>query len=171
MARASGGAAPLILTLGLDGLSQERFDRLRRTHFPPERNHIPAHLTLLHRLPGDREAEIVADVEEVCERQARITPTGLLFLGRGVAYTLDSPDLEAVRGRLAEEWAPWLTAQDHQRFRPHVTVRNKVAPEKARALHEELRAEAPFEVRGESLKLWRYAGGPWEPAGTYPFGR
>jgi hypothetical protein len=49
---------PLILTLRMDDLSQQGFNRLREEHFPKARNFIPAHLTLFHKLPGDREREI-----------------------------------------------------------------------------------------------------------------
>jgi hypothetical protein len=44
---------PLIVTALMDAVAQERFDQLRRSHFPPERNHLDAHLTLFHRLPDD----------------------------------------------------------------------------------------------------------------------
>ncbi len=55
--------------------------------------------------------------------------------------------------------------------KPHVTVQNKVSPERARALREQLLATfSPFEVEGVGLSLWRYLGGPWEPVGTYRFG-
>ncbi len=167
-----GATAPLILTLALDEGARERFERLRRAHFPRERNVIPAHLTLFHHLPGDQEGAVVADIEEVCGRHGppRLTATAPLLLGRGVAYALDAPELAAVHAALARAWWPWLTAQDRQPFRPHVTVQNKVAPEQARALYERLRAEfVPFEVVGEGLHLWRYLGGPWRSVGTYQF--
>ena len=38
--------------------------------------------------------------------------TGVRSLGRGVAVTIASPGLAALRARLAREWAPWLTVQD-----------------------------------------------------------
>ncbi len=165
---------PRILTLWMDEESQARFDRLRRSFFPKTRNVIPAHLTLFHKLPGDREAKISADLSEVCGRHPPISlkATGLRFLGSGVAYELVSPELEEVRERLAERWEPWLGAQDRQRFKPHVTVQNKVPAEKARALYERLSASfLPFEVGAEGLLLWRYLGGPWEPVGEHRFGR
>jgi 2'-5' RNA ligase len=163
---------PLILTLGMDELSQQRFDRLREEHFPKERNFIPAHLTLFHKLPGDRESEIVATLEKLCIRQEpfSLMATGLVFMGRGVGYRLESPKLPAVREELANEWWPWLGAQDRQGFRPHVTVQNKVLPEKARALHRRLEETfAPFEVGAQELLLWRYLGGPWEALGVFGF--
>lgn len=49
---------PLILALKLEQPAFERLDALRRAYFPPERNVIPAHLTLFHALPGDQEAAI-----------------------------------------------------------------------------------------------------------------
>ncbi len=164
---------PLILTLRMDERSQERFDHLRELHFPPERNYLRAHLTLFHKLPGKRETEISAEIREVCREHEplTLTATGIRFLGRGVAYELSSPELASVRKELARGWEPWLGAQDRQGFKPHVTVQNKVSPERARALQRELQANFwPFEVAGIGLSLWRYLGGPWQPTGNYPFG-
>ena len=163
---------PLILTLRMDDLSQLYFDRLREEHFPKARNFIPAHLTLFHKLPGDREREISETLDDL-RRQQRplsLTAAGLVFMGRGVGYRLESPALQSVRRRLADAWWPWLGAQDRQGFRPHVTVQNKVPPDAARALHGRLEETfAPFEVGAEGLLLWRYLGGPWEPVGSYGF--
>lgn len=156
----------------MDEESQRLFDRLREAYFPPERNYLSAHLTLFHHLPADREGEVVEGIEEVCGRHGRIPlrASGLLFMGRGVAYKLEAPELVALRRRLARDWEPFLTNQDRQGPRPHVTVQNKVSPETARALHQHLQSSfSPFEVRGEGLLLWRYLGGPWEKAGEYPF--
>jgi 2'-5' RNA ligase len=164
---------PLILTLHMDESSREHFDRLRELHFPPERNYLNAHLTLFHQLPGEHEAEISTELREVCQEREPLTlsVTGLRFLGRGVAYELSSPQLLALRRELVRSWDPWLGAQDRQGFKPHITVQNKVSPEQARALHHELQVTfSPFEVGGLGLSLWRYLGGPWEPAGTYLFG-
>ncbi len=164
---------PLIVTLEMDGASQEMFGELRDRHFPPERNVVPAHLSLFNQLPGARESHISSDLEEMCRRQQPVSlvATELLFMGKGVAYRLESQGLASVRGALAERWEPWLGPQDRQGFRPHVTVQNKVSPERVRDLHARLsRTFSRFEVRGEGLLLWRYLGGPWEAAGTYPFG-
>ena len=165
-------AQPLILTLKMDDRSQELFDRLRERHFPRERNYLSAHLTLFHKLPGEHQAVISAELQDLCLHQTSFTldATGLRFLGRGVAYELVSQKLMTLRRGLAERWRPWLGAQDRQGFKPHVTVQNKVSPERARALHEQLQATfSTFEVEGLGLSLWRYLDGPWEPAGTYLF--
>lgn len=164
---------PLILTLRMDDFSQQGFDRLREEHFPKGRNFIPAHLTLFHKLPGAREREISQTLKDLCRQQDpfSLTATGLIFMGRGVGYRLESPTLQSVRSRLAGEWWPRLGAQDRRGFRPHVTVQNKVPPDEARALYRSLEeAFAPFEVAAEGLMLWRYLGGPWEPVGSYRFG-
>ena len=165
-------AQPLILTLQMDESSQERFDRLRELHFPPERNYLNAHLTLFHKLPGEREAEMSTDLREICREHEPLVlaVTGLRFLGRGVAYELSSPQVSALRRELAKRWEPWLGEQDRQGFKPHVTVQNKVSSERARVLHEQLQATfSPFEVEGLGLSLWHYLGGPWEPAASYLF--
>ncbi|WFT83637.1 MULTISPECIES: 2'-5' RNA ligase family protein [unclassified Methylobacterium] len=164
--------APLILTLDLDEAAFGRFDAERRTHFPAALNRIPAHVTLFHHLPGEEERGIVETLAGAAreEAPAAVAVTGLRFTGRGVAYALDAPAVAALRARLARAFAPWLTAQDRQGFRPHVTIQNKVAPEAARALHARLAADfAPFRVTGTGLLLWRYLGGPWEARGRFPF--
>jgi len=164
--------APLILTLGLDAASFARLDTLRRAHFPPERNHLPAHLTLFHALPGARMAEIVA---QLATASAGLPPPALHFdglrsLGRGVAFSVESPGLAGLRERLAAAWQEALTPQDRKPFRPHVTVQNKVAPEAAQSLLETLRQDfTPWDGYGEALLLWHYRGGPWEAAAQFPF--
>jgi 2'-5' RNA ligase len=129
-------------------------------------------VTLFHALPGDRLDAVRADLAAAARRPAfDVAVTGVRFLGRGVAYELASPELDRLRTALAREWAPWLTPQDRQRHRPHVTVQNKVAPEVARALHERLSASfVPDRVPARGLGLWRYLGGPWEPLAELPFG-
>ena len=164
---------PLILTLKIDDASQGMFDRLREEHFPKERNFIPAHLTLFHMFPGDGEYEISSTLQDLCRQRKpfSLTVTGLVFMGRGVGYRLESSTLPTVRKELADGWWPYLGAQDRKGFRPHVTVQNKVSPEVARDLHRRLEDSfSPFEVCAEGLLLWRYLGGPWEPVGSYGFG-
>ena len=81
------GPAPLILTLTLAAASQQFFDDLRRQHFPPRLNHLSAHLTLFHALPGAEEATIAAQLAELAASQPGPLPlqaTGVKFMGRGV---------------------------------------------------------------------------------------
>ncbi len=128
-------------------------------------------MTLFHALPGEREDAVRADLAAAAERPAfEVSVTGVRFLGRGVAYDLGSAELDRLRAALAGAWAPWLTPQDRQRHRAHVTVQNKVAPEVARALHARLSASfVPGAVTARGLGLWRYLGGPWEAVRAFPF--
>ncbi len=162
---------PLLLTLSLDLDAQLHFDALRRQHFPAHRNHVQAHVTLFHVLPPAAYDLLLADLREACRRNPfRMDVSGVRFLGRGVAYTLHSPDLAALRSDLASRWDGWLVPQDRQPFAPHITVQNKVDPHEARALHERLRAEhQPFPVQACGLSLWRYDGGPWSSLLVEPF--
>ena len=163
---------PLILTLMLDADTQDWLDALRRAHFPPERNLVPAHVTLFHALPGGELDSVLVALADECRGAApvevRIGPPR--FLGRGVALSVTAPAVEALRARLAARWRDRLSPQDRQGWRPHATVQNKVPAERARALHAELAASLPVrEGRAEGLLLWRYRGGPWEPAGRFGF--
>lgn len=166
--------APLILTLTLDEASQAFFDEQRQRYFPPKINYLSAHLTLFHALPGSEESTLIADLTEVAAAQPTslaMQATGLKFMGRGVMYALASPELPALHRRLQQQWQPWLSAQDQQGLRPHITVQNKVDPAVARALLAELEAGfQPFEAQGTGLALWAYRGGPWELRGVFPFG-
>ena len=91
---------PLIVTALLDEVAQERFDRLRREHFPPERNHLAAHLTLFHHLPDDPAVgaalAAAADRPEITARVRRVRG----WRG-GVAYDLAAPELTDLRAGLA----------------------------------------------------------------------
>ena len=168
-----GSDAPLILTLALHKVDQARFERLRRLHFPPDRNLIPAHVTLFHKLPGESLDDVRAAIDAAAAAQAPfpVQATGLRFIGRGCAYTLDAPPLLALRAGLARTWREWLTLQDQQGYRPHVTIQNKATPAAARMLFDAMQAGfAPFTVRAEGLSLWRYLGGPWQAVGQHPFG-
>jgi hypothetical protein len=98
--------------------------------------------------------------------------SGLIDLGGGVAYRVESANLEAIRAELAEQFHGCLTAQDASKWRPHVTIQNKVRREEATALLSRLSPEfraGPLRIRG--LELHRYLGGPWEFVGRWRFRR
>ncbi|TGE25019.1 2'-5' RNA ligase family protein [Hymenobacter aquaticus] len=165
-------APPLILTLALDEPASRFFNELRQAHFPPQRNFLAAHLTLFHHLPGPQQAEIEQQLAALAGAQPPLLlqVAGVQFLGQGVAYRLESEALESLHRRLQQQWWPQLTPQDQQKRRPHVTVQNKVRPEVARALHQELTASFnPFSATGTGLQLWAYRNGPWEWLRDFPF--
>lgn len=146
-------------------------DGLRRAHFPVERNKVPAHITLFHHLPPGVEAELLDRMAALCRGgapEARLT--GLLNLGGGVAFRVDSPGLEALRADLANAFQGLLIPQDAARPRFHITVQNKVSATRARALFDELQGlfrPRPLMISG--LAAWRYLDGPWEPIRAMPF--
>ena len=170
-------ARPIIVTLQLDAGTAAFFDRQREAHFPPAINYIGAHLTLFHNLPGGEIEAVVRSAARVCAGRAPFEASvcGLMKLGRGVAYRVEAPALSTLRADLAAAYEPWLIRQDRQRFRPHVTIQNKVAPEEALALYEQLSsAFEPFAATAEGLQFWFYEGGPnrpgtWAPAGALAF--
>lgn len=161
---------PLILTLQLDPAAFAFFNDLRQQHFPAAINYLDAHVTLFHHLPA---VPAVTDLlVTVTARQPVISleVTEVMKLGRGVAYRLQSRDLVQLQTYLKQQWQPWLTPQDRQGFRPHITVQNKVTPETANALFEKLTAAfQPFTATGIGLSLWEYRGGPWHKVQDYPF--
>ena len=164
-------AAPIIVTATPGDTDFGWLDAQRRTYFPPERNQLPAHLTMFHHLPPSIERELLAVLKEEVRTPAPAARlTGLINLGRGVAYRVESTGLADIRERLADRFAPLLTPQDATPWRPHITVQNKVAPEQARVLLAELQAAftpRPFAIAG--LAAHWYRGGPWELLASYRF--
>lgn len=164
--------SPLILTLELDAGLFAVLNKLRQAHFPPERNLIPAHVTLFHALPDAAIIQIRSDLTALaaCTAPFSIILPSVRFLGRGVALEVVSPELSALRRDLGRRWKDWLSAQDRQGYRPHVTIQNKVSAERARHLHAEL-ADDWQALHGwaTGLRLWHYRGGPWELADAVHF--
>ena len=167
----TAGTAPLIVTLLLEEVAQQRFDRLRAAHFPAARNHLAAHVTLFHALPGELRTEVRALLRTAADRPPfPVAVTGVRFLGRGVALDLDAPEITTLRSSVAAAFAAELTPQDRQWSRPHVTVQNKVEPAVARALHADLAAAfTPETVTARGLGLWHYLGGPWSLEAEFGF--
>ncbi|MCY7273054.1 MAG: 2'-5' RNA ligase family protein [Phormidesmis sp. CAN_BIN44] len=163
---------PLVLTLKLDSIAFEILNPLRQQHFPPKRNFLPAHVTLFHALPGDREPAIRETLQTLCDRTSvlPIRFPKVRSLGGGVAIEIESPGLIQLQHYLAQGWNDWLTKQDRQGYRPHVTIQNKVTADEARHLYDRLSSEwQPLNAHGEGLLLWHYKGGPWELAHEFDF--
>jgi len=145
--------------------------QLRRIHYPPERNRVPAHLTLFRQLPpslGDELARRLAAA--AAAPPPRATIAGIVDLGEGTALRVESEALAAIREDLADALQGLLTPQDLAPFRAHVTIQNKVDPREARALQRQLRATfepRPLAIR--ALASWRYLDGPWEPLKVHSF--
>lgn len=169
----AGEAAPVIVAAEFGKADFAWLDRLRRAHFPAERNVLPAHLTLFHHLPPALLPELDARLKAAMRAMARPSATigEPMLLGRGVALRVRCTPLEALRADLADIFTGSLTAQDAAGWRPHVTIQNKVEPSVARALHAALSAEfgqpRPLVLTG--LATHHYRGGPWEAIARYRF--
>ncbi|MFN3389247.1 MAG: 2'-5' RNA ligase family protein [Allosphingosinicella sp.] len=164
-------AAPLIVTATFGDGDNGWLQEMRRVHYPPERNRVPAHLTLFHHLPPAAEGEVarrLAGYAAAPPPRARIA--GVMDLGAGTALRVESEELEDIRYDLALALAGLLTPQDRAPWRPHVTVQNKVESRAAKRLQAALRATLeprPLAIRG--LALWRYRDGPWEAVKGWTF--
>jgi hypothetical protein len=166
----AGPVRPLIVSAVLAEPAQSALDALRARHFPPERNHLAAHVTVFHALPGERESLVADALAAAVEREAPAAVVGpARSLGRGVALRVEAPDVLGWRAAVVERWAGWLTPQDRGKRELHVTVQNKVTPEAARTLLHDLAARPIEHTRVVALALWIYDGGPWLPAGTFPY--
>ncbi|WP_083276595.1 2'-5' RNA ligase family protein [Sphingobium phenoxybenzoativorans] len=166
-----GNAAPIILTATMGAADFAWADTLRRAHFPAGRNKVPAHITLFHHLPPGLQRELMDRMAVICRGKAPAAQlAGLLNLGNGVAFRVESAGLDAIRAELADMFQGLLTPQDQAKPRFHITVQNKVSSDRARLAFNELNASfrpRPLVISG--LAAWRYMGGPWEPIRAMPF--
>lgn len=167
-------SGPLIVTAlfgpGDDGWLQQ----LRRDHYPPELNRVPAHLTLFRHLPPSLEAELSDRLAaETAARPPEAEIAGIMDLEEGTALRVESDDLDAIRESLADAFHGLLMPQDQASWQPHVTIQNKVASRDARQLQQRLGATfAPRPLAIRALASWRYReDGSWTPLKTHPFRR
>ncbi len=169
---ASITSAPFIITAELPPDLARWATTLRSAHFPAERNHLQAHVSLFHALPPSSEGEVKAALSQ----EARENPPvagyleGVMPLGKGTALRLASPAMIAIWQNLADRFHGLLIPQDLHRPQLHVTIQNKVSVKDAKALQAQLATSIeprPFRFKGLSLHIYR--GGPWEFVRTYSF--
>ena len=159
-----------ILTLRFDPMSQKHFEGMRQRYFPAARNLVPAHLTLFHALPALDEISSTLASTASRIQVFSLAVTGLRSLGRGVAYSLAAPEVDSLHRELSNSFAPYVTPQDQQKFKPHVVIQNKSTGEQAKALLALLQAGfQTFQVKAEGMDLWEYQNGPWELALHFDF--
>jgi 2'-5' RNA ligase superfamily len=128
-------------------------------------------MTLFRHLPPSLEAELRQRLSVYTAiPPPRAILAGIVDLGGGTAFRVESEQLEDIRDELAEAFRGMLTPQDMTPWRGHVTIQNKVEPKEARRLQQQLRVgfqQRPLEITG--LASWRYLGGPWQPIRTHAF--
>lgn len=161
----------LIVTAGLGVGDFAWLDAQRRAYFPPDRNQLSAHLTMFHALAPSLEAEVRGVLKTLTDAPPpRATIAGLINLGGGVAYRIDSAALTEIRAVIAAHFHGSLTAQDGQGWRPHVTIQNKVSAIEAKRTYDTLSRDfRPRPIAISGLELHRYLGGPWETLGRWSF--
>lgn len=164
-------AGALIVTAELGKADFAWLDALRRRHYPPDRNRVPAHLTLFRALPPSSEPEVRTSLARAASAAApRAQICGVMDLDSGVALRVASEELEYIREELSGEFHGLLSAQDVGRWTPHVTIQNKVEPREARALLRQAREELEPRALGiTGLQLIRYLDKEWEPLASYRF--
>ncbi len=163
---------PFIVTASLPPDIFVWADGLRREHFPPERNHLQAHVTLFHSFAPSLLEELKIILPQIAGEYAKVPAqiTGLMDLGKGTAIRLQSTGMLAIRSAIAEHFHGALTDQDLHEPRLHITIQNKVSKEEARALQASLEGQIEtrfFDFPG--LELHRYLGGPWEELRRFAF--
>ncbi len=157
-------ARPFIVTAALPHEIQSWAEGLRRAHYPAERNHLHAHVTLFHSFAPSLLEELKdflpSIAREFAPPQAAIT--GVMDLGSGTAIALESEPLLSLRALIAEHFHGSLTAQDLHEPRPHITIQNKVTKRTARALQAELAPQIDYHPFAfPALELHLYQDGPW----------
>ena len=164
--------APFIVTAELPGEVFAWANGLRTAHFPPERNHLAAHVTLFHSFAPSLREELPRELAR-CAADYAPPPAqidGLMDLGGGTALAVRSPAMLAIRTELAERFYTMLTAQDRGGKRLHITVQNKVERKTALALQAELGAGLePRQFGFTGLGLHRYLAPHWEQVGVWKF--
>jgi 2'-5' RNA ligase len=121
---------------------------------------------MFHRLPGEYQARIVEKL--VCAARGAKSMVaevgGVRHLGAGVAFSIESPELQEMRALLKSEFVSWLGPQDMQKWQPHITVQNKSSKTRADELYGVLRQSFQnHSITITGLDLWEYLGGPWRP--------
>lgn len=161
---------PLIVTLRLLPEHQQFFNQLRKMHFPAHANYLQAHVTLFHHLPSSGPF-----IREQLIQFAKHPPISLLVneirhLGNGVAYSIESEELQQLHQSMQHTFTPWLNTKDQQRLWPHITIQNKATAFKAQQLFEQLNEDfTPFEITATGINTWLYLKGPWKAVETFPF--
>ena len=164
-------AQPFIVTAELPRDLFAWADGLRRAHFPPERNHLAAHVTLFHAFAPSLREELLGMLGSIAAEHAPPPARldGLMDLGRGTALALRSAAMLAIRGEIAEHFHGALTAQDSHPPRLHITIQNKVLPAEAKALQRELGAIPARDFAFTGLGLHLYCNPHWELVKAWPF--
>jgi 2'-5' RNA ligase len=152
-------ARPLLVTLAVPARVQRALDTLRRAHYPPEHNRVPAHLSLFRHLPGTQAPALLSALRTEAA-STRVFPLDLgpvTAMGPALVLPARSDALIALHERLSGRFQPLLVPQDRGPFHPHVTLANKLDPATLSATRRALETANPrFSTQAEGLFLWRF---------------
>lgn len=170
MSGGSGGA-PLLVVAELPADVFAWAQALRQAHYPPARNRMGAHVTLFHGLPPSAEMHVRGLLSALSRRPPPdATIRGLMDLGRGTAFAIDSPGMAHLHEEMAERLHGLIQQKDARPLRLHITIQNKVAPADARALQAAMTPsfeQRAFRFRGFGLYSW--TGEIWQRDRVFPF--
>lgn len=160
----------LIITLELEAVHQQWFNALRQAHYPSHSNYLAAHITLFHRLPANEPAVIAAIPAFAQRPPLSLQVQQVSNMGKGVAYSLVSDELQQLHAAMQQTFTPWLTRQDKKTLWPHITIQNNVTAYKAHLLHQQLQQDfTPFTVQATAIRTWQYLKGPWKRLEAFSF--
>ncbi len=157
--------APLIITAELPPDIFSWATQLRTENYPPERNHLKAHVTLFRALPPSAFAEVSDCIAQLVSATPPVPAQicGVMKLGKGTALDVYSPDLLDMWEEMAGRFFGLLTPQDEHAPRLHITIQNKVSIEEAKVLQAELSVDfMPKNFTFRGLEVHAYRQGPWE---------
>lgn len=171
-----------VLALRIDQAAEQFFTSLRQSYFPKHLNYLNAHVTSFHALsPLD---QTVKEIEALPDWPNKAMTIGIsdpfLFKSeKGVAINLKSHAARQLHQSLLEAFRKnrdiKLTEQDDQRLKGlHITVCNKVNPERGREVFEIIKKDwdkrelQKTTCRG--LTLYEYLpGGSWKEQKHWAF--
>ncbi|PRP82207.1 phosphoesterase HXTX [Planoprotostelium fungivorum] len=176
---------PLVITIAWDENTHEKLTGLRKQYFPPKINYLNAHLTLFHDVPLPPSTAI-DHIKRCCSsysqfpiRFNRVFPMGQRgeikseneLNERGVAVSAYADQIIGIHRDLQDLWWDHLGQQDQRKLSPHVTICNKVTPEAAAEIYNEVeKMWEPHRGWVTGIDVWEYLeDGSWRFEGKVEF--
>lgn len=163
---------PLIVTLKISEPAYAYFNSLRHRYYPAALNIVPAHVSLFHNLPGEELNSIRCSLRTLCTQTPALALSAIAprLLGNGISIAVEGKTLLTCQKQLSVLWNEWLTPQDRQGYRPHITIQNKVSKEHALDSFAQIeKTFLPVVFTGDGINLWSYLNGLWGFVDSFPF--
>ncbi len=158
-----------ILSVLMDEKTQQYLNQWREQYFPESINYLQAHITLFHKLDLEK-FESMDELPAQPKNNLELNFDKVYFLGKGFAIEALCPPLLEFHHRFQKLYFSELSKQDQQKKKLHVTLQNKVSPDKAKKDFEDFKVKFQG-FRGEAigLSLHHYQGGPWQKVKDFMF--